>query len=270
MSFSWSHDLKQHRLDPNTLSSLQRDIDELVGLVTAGWLFESQPQSFFQAKVEPLLLELFNYLHKVYEDLEAVPITTAQLSLELQALSPVIHSDIDAALRNDPATIDPIEVVFAYPGFKAVAYHRIAACFYKHNFALIPRLIGERAHALTGIDIHPGAQIGSHFFIDHGSGVVIGETAIIGDNVTLYQGVTLGAIRFQRDPSGIVIKGQPRHPIIQDGVTIYAGATILGRITVGANAVIGGNVWLTESVPAESRLTQQRYLSTKFIDGDGI
>jgi serine O-acetyltransferase len=270
MSFSWSHDLRQHRLDPNTLSCLQRDIDELVRLVTAGLLFESNPRLFFQTKVEPLLLELFNYLHKVYEDLEAVPITTAQLSLELQQLSELIHTDIDAALTNDPATTDPIEVVFAYPGFKAIAYHRIAECFYKHSFALIPRLIGERAHTLTGIDIHPGAKIGSHFFIDHGTGVVIGETAVIGDHVTIYQGVTLGAIRFHRDASGTVIKGQARHPIIQNGVTIYAGATILGRITVGSDSVIGGNVWLTESVPARSRLTQQRYLNNKFIDGDGI
>lgn len=270
MSFSWSHDLKQHRLDHNTLLSFQTEIDELVRRVTTGWLFESNPSQYFQTTVEPLLLELFNYLHKVYEDLEAIPVTTAQLSLELLNLAAIVHTDIDAAITNDPATVDPIEVVFAYPGFKAISYHRIAECFYRHNFALIPRLIGERAHALTGIDIHPGARIGSHFFIDHGTGVVIGETAVIGDHVTLYQGVTLGAIRFHRDPSGVVIKGQARHPIIENGVTIYAGATILGRIQVGARSVIGGNVWLTESVPAESRLTQQRYLSTRFIDGDGI
>ena len=270
MSFSWSHDLKLHKLDHNTLTCFQRDIDELVRRVTAGWLFESNPSQFFQSKVEPLLLELFNYLHKVYEDLEAIPVTTVQLSLELQSLAEIVHTDIDAVINNDPATIDPIEVVFAYPGFKAISYHRIAECFYRHNFALIPRLIGERAHTLTGIDIHPGARIGSHFFIDHGTGVVIGETSIIGNHVTLFQGVTLGAIRFQRDASGVVLKGQARHPIIEDAVTIYAGATILGRITVGTRSVIGGNVWLTESVPAESRLTQQRYLSNRFIDGDGI
>lgn len=270
MSFSWSHDLKQHRLDHSTLVNFQRDIDELVRLVTAGWLFESKPSVFFQTRVEPLLIELFGYLHKVYDDLEAVPVSSAQLSLELQNLAPVIHTDIDAAIRNDPATTDPIEIVFAYPGFKAIAYHRIAECFYKHSIALIPRLIGERAHTLTGIDIHPGARIGSHFFIDHGTGVVIGETSIIGDHVTIFQGVTLGAIRFHRDPSGTVVKGQPRHPIIESNVTIYAGATILGRITVGAKSVIGGNVWLTESIPSGSRLTQQRYLTSNFIDGDGI
>ncbi len=270
MGFSWSHDLKLHKLDHRTLVCFQRDIDELVRLVSAGWLFESNAPEFFRVTVEPLLSELFGYLHRVYEELEPVPVTPAQLSHDLQKLSAVIHTDIDAVITNDPATVDPLEVVFAYPGFKAISYQRIAHCFYRHNFALIPRLIGERAHTLTGIDIHPGAQIGSHFFIDHGTGVVVGETAIIGNHVTIYQGVTLGAIRFHREADGVVVKGQLRHPIIEDGVTIYAGATILGRIVVGAKSVIGGNVWLTESVPAGSRLTQQRYLSTHFIDGDGI
>ncbi|MBC7662017.1 MAG: serine acetyltransferase [Chitinophagaceae bacterium] len=270
MSFSWSHDLKLHKLDHDTWCSFQRDIDELVRLVTIGWLFENNSQAFFQTRIEPLLLELFKYLHRVYEELESVPLTTTQLSRELQDLGPIIHTDIDAALKNDPATKDALEVVFAYPGFKAISYQRIAHCFYRHNFALLPRLITERAHTLTGIDISPGAQIGSHFFIDHGTGVVIGETSIIGNNVTLYQGVTLGAIRFHRDDTGTVVKGQTRHPIIEDGVTIYAGATVLGRITVGAHSIIGGNVWLTESIPAGSRLTQQRYLTSKFMDGDGI
>lgn len=270
MGFSWSHELKLHKLDYSTLCSFQNDIDALVRLVTAGCLFEADESAFFQAKVEPLLVELFKYLHRVYEDKEAIPVTSAQLARELRELSDLIHSDVDAALCNDPATEDPIEVVFAYPGFKAVSYHRIAHCFHRHGIALIPRLISERAHALTGIDIHPGARIGSSFFIDHGTGVVIGETAVIGKHVTIYQGVTLGAKRFQRGPNGVVIKGEARHPIIEDGVTIYAGATILGRITVGNHSVIGGNVWLTESIPANSRLTQQRYLSTSFMDGDGI
>ncbi len=270
MAFAWSHELKRHKLDYTTLCSFQNDIDTLVRLVTAGALFDSEPAQFFQTRVEPVLAELFKYLHKVYEDKEAVPVTTAQLARELMDLSPLFESDVDAALCNDPATDDPIEVVFAYPGFKAISYQRIAHCFYRHGVALIPRLISERAHALTGIDIHPGAVIGGHFFIDHGTGVVIGETAVIGNSVTLYQGVTLGAKRFHRAANGVVIKGEPRHPIIEDGVTIYAGATILGRITIGAQSVIGGNVWVTEGVPAQSRVTQQRYLSNSFIDGDGI
>ncbi len=270
MGFSWSHDLKQHKLDYTTLCSFQADIDTLVRLVQAACLFESDTSSFFQNKVEPLLVELFRYLHRVYEDKEAVPVSSARLAYDLMELKAKIASDVDAALCNDPATEDPLEVVFAYPGFKATCYQRIAHCFYQHKIPLIPRLISERAHALTGIDIHPGAKIGSSFFIDHGTGVVIGETAIIGNHVTIYQGVTLGAKRFHRSANGIVVKGEARHPIIEDGVTIYAGATILGRITVGAESTIGGNVWLTESIPKKSRLTQQRYLSSDFIDGDGI
>lgn len=270
MGFSWSRELKRHKLDYSTLCSFQSDIDTLVRLVTAGCLFEADGAAFFQTKVEPVLLELFQYLHRVYEDKAAVPVSSVQLSHELRDLSDLIHSDVDAALCNDPATDDPIEVVFAYPGFRAITYQRIAHVFYRHGIALIPRLISERAHALTGIDIHPGAKVGASCFIDHGTGVVIGETSVIGNSVTIYQGVTLGAKRFKRSTNGVVIKGGARHPIIEDGVTIYAGATILGRITIGAQSVIGGNVWLTESIPAGSRLTQQRYLNSSFIDGDGI
>lgn len=270
MGFAWTHDLRLHKLDYSTLCSIQNVIDTLVRQVTAGALFESDTSAFFLQNVEPLLVELFKSLHRVYDDKEAVPVTSAQLSFELLELCDALQSDVDAALCNDPATDDPIEVVFAYPGFKAISYNRVAHCFYKHGIPLIPRLISERAHTLTGIDIHPGARIGRSCFIDHGTGVVIGETAVIGDHVTIYQGVTLGAKRFQRAANGVVIKGESRHPLIEDGVTIYAGATILGRIVVGANSVIGGNVWLTESVPAGSRLTQQRYQSSSFIDGDGI
>jgi serine O-acetyltransferase len=188
----------------------------------------------------------------------------------MQAIEHLVRSDIEAALNNDPATDDALEVIICYPGFKATRYHRLAHIFYRHSIPLLPRLISELAHQETGIDIHPGAQIGANFFIDHGTGVVIGETAIIGKNVTLYQGVTLGAKRFYRDDKGIVVKGNARHPVIGDGVTIYAGATILGRITIGDGSSIGGNVWLTESVPPKSRVTQQRYLSSYFTDGDGI
>lgn len=131
-------------------------------------------------------------------------------------------------------------------------------------------MLAELAHNDTGIDIHPGARIGAHFFIDHGTGVVIGETTVIGQQVTLYQGVTLGAKKFPRDKNGSIIKDASRHPSIGDGVTIYSGATILGGIHIGDGSIIGGNVWLTESVPAGSRITQQRYRSQTFIDGDGI
>jgi serine O-acetyltransferase len=192
------------------------------------------------------------------------------LSQELLATGPLLHSDIEMALLNDPATADPLEVLLCYPGFKATAAHRIAHVFYRHNIPLLPRMIAEVSHEQTGIDIHPGAQIGSHFFIDHGTGVVIGETAIIGNRVTIFQGVTLGAKRFERTADGSVVKGKPRHPIIGDNVTIYSGATVLGRITVGKGSVIGGNVWLTESVGEQSRVTQQQFVSTYFTAGDGI
>ena len=147
---------------------------------------------------------------------------------------------------------------------------RIAHELYQLEVPLIPRIITEHAHSLTGIDIHPGARIGEHFFIDHGTGVVIGETSRIGRNVRLYQGVTLGAKSFPLDENGRPIKGIDRHPIVEDDVVIYAGATILGRIVIGRGASIGGNVWLTHSVPANARVTQAEARETKFEDGGGI
>lgn len=270
-NFEWSRRLGSQAIDPSAINRLHKDIDELVHAVTKGCLCAPAPSTHFQERVEPLLKDLFIHLHRLYSDRpEPIPVSIPQLSQEFQACSALIQSDIDAALANDPATEDPLEIAICYPGFKAVCFHRVAHVLQRHRIPLLPRLISERAHSATGIDIHPGAEIGSHFFIDHGTGVVIGETAVIGKGVTLYQGVTLGAKRFQRDNSGALIKGQPRHPILQDGVTVYAGATILGRITVGTGSTIGGNVWLTESVPPQSRITQQRYLSTFFIDGDGI
>ena len=137
-------------------------------------------------------------------------------------------------------------------------HHRIAHELYKNKVPLIPRIISEMAHSRTGIDIHPGAQIGEYFFIDHGTGVVIGETCIIGKHCRLYQGVTLGALSFPKNADGTLVKGNLRHPILEDNVTVYAGATILGRITVGEGAVIGGNVWVTSDVPPHTTLTQEK------------
>jgi serine O-acetyltransferase len=173
----------------------------------------------------------------------------------LPALRDVLKADVAAALDGDPAARSADEVIISYPGLKAVAVQRIAHQLYKAGIPLIPRAMGEYAHTETGIDIHPGATIGRGFFIDHGTGVVIGETAVIGDNVKLYQGVTLGALSFPKDACGKLIKGAKRHPNIEDDVTIYAGATILGDITVGKGSVIGGNVWLTESVPEKTKIT---------------
>lgn len=173
----------------------------------------------------------------------------------LPAIREVLKTDVQAALDGDPATNSKDEIVIAYPGLKAVAIQRIAHELYLARVPLIPRVMGEYAHTVTGIDIHPGAAIGRSFFIDHGTGVVIGETAVIGDNVKIYQGVTLGALSFPKDACGRLIKGAKRHPNIEDNVTIYAGATILGNITVGHDSVVGGNVWLTESVAPYSKIT---------------
>jgi serine O-acetyltransferase len=170
----------------------------------------------------------------------------------------LLRDDVQAAYAGDPAAKSPAETIFCYPGVFAITNHRIAHELYNLGVPVIPRIISENAHSVTGIDIHPGAKIGKSFFIDHGTGVVIGETSIIGERVRLYQGVTLGAKSFPLDEKGIPIKGVDRHPIIGDDVVIYAGATILGRIKVGARSVIGGNVWLTQSIPPDSSITQGR------------
>lgn len=167
----------------------------------------------------------------------------------LPAIRLLLDSDVLAAYAGDPAARSVDEVLLCYPGIQAMIYHRIAHEFYKLGVTLIARIIAEISHSATGIDIHPGAQIDSGCFIDHGTGVVIGETAIIGKNVRIYQAVTLGAKSFTADENGVLHKGLPRHPIVEDGVVIYAGATILGRITIGKNAVIGGNTWVTDDVP---------------------
>jgi serine O-acetyltransferase len=178
--------------------------------------------------------------------------------------------DVTAAFEGDPAAPSADEVVFCYPGLLAVTYQRIAHELFVLGVPLIPRMITEEAHALTGIDIHPGAAIGEGFFIDHGTGVVIGETAVIGNRVRLYQGVTLGARSFPRDAQGRLVKGVPRHPILEEGVVVYANATILGRVVVGRGSVIGGNVWLTRSVPPGSIVTQREPEEALFHSGAGI
>ena len=174
------------------------------------------------------------------------------LATELLGTFPTIREmlklDCQAALDGDPATRSLDEIILAYPGFKAVAIYRLAHEFYIRRIPLVPRIMSEYAHTVTGIDINPGATIGKSFFIDHGTGVVIGETAILGDNVKLYQGVTLGALSFPKDGCGHLIKGTKRHPNLEDNVTVYAGATILGDVTIAHHSTIGGNVWLTSSV----------------------
>ncbi len=179
-------------------------------------------------------------------------------------------TDVEATYLNDPAARNLGEVIFCYPGIRAITNYRIAHKLLKLNVPLIPRFITEMAHSETGIDIHPKAQIGEQFTIDHGTGVVIGSTSILGNNVKIYQGVTLGAKSFPLDENGNPIKGIPRHPIVEDDVVIYAGATILGRITIGKGSVIGGNVWVTEDVPPNSRIVQSKAKENTFTFGAGI
>lgn len=174
----------------------------------------------------------------------------------LPSIRAILDTDVEAAFRGDPAARSVDEVLLCYPGIVAIIHHRIAHELYLRDLPLLARIVAELAHAETGIDIHPGARIGHSFFIDHGTGVVIGETAVIGDRVRIYQAVTLGAKRFEQGEDGALQKGQPRHPVVEDDVVIYAGATILGRITVGKGSTIGGNVWVTRSVKPGSHVSQ--------------
>ncbi len=175
----------------------------------------------------------------------------------LPRIRDLLAGDVKAAYAGDPAAKTPGETIFCYPSITAMTNHRIANVLHRLGVPLIPRIISEMGHSRTGIDIHPGAEIGEQFFIDHGTGVVIGETCIIGKNCRIYQGVTLGALSFAKGEDGMLVKGQPRHPILEDNVTVYAGATILGRVTIGAGSIIGGNVWLTRSTPPGARIVQQ-------------
>lgn len=196
--------------------------------------------------------------------------TTSAFLRRLPELRRLLALDAVAAYEGDPAARSPSEAIFCYPGVLAVTAHRIAHELHRLEAPMIPRIINEYAHSLTGIDIHPGAEIDEGFFIDHGTGVVIGETCRIGRRARIYQGVTLGAKSFPLDERGYPIKGIARHPIVEDEVTIYSGATVLGRVTIGKGSVIGGNVWLTRSVAPGSRIAQARPTPQLFEGGGGI
>lgn len=177
---------------------------------------------------------------------------------KLKDIREVLATDVVAAYNGDPAAESYAEIISCYPVMKALTNYRVAHELYLLGVPFIPRILTEMAHSQTGIDIHPGAKIGSYFTIDHGTGVVVGSTCIIGNHVKLYQGVTLGAKSFPLDENGNPIKGIPRHPIIEDDVIIYSNATILGRITIGKGATIGGNLWVTEDVPPGGRVLQHK------------
>ena len=203
-------------------------------------------------------------------DREQASAIIQEFAKRLPHIRSLLESDIQAAYEGDPAARSIDEILVCYPGFTAITHYRLAHELHRLGAPLIARMISEIAHSATGIEIHPGAQIGGSFFIDHGTGVVIGETAIIGEHVRLYQAVTLGAKRFPLDEHGALIKGNIRHPIVEDDVVIYAGATILGRITIGRGSTIGGNVWLTRSVPPGSSISQAQIRNEMFDGGAGI
>lgn len=225
------------------------NVEELFGLLTeqiqAGLCFglENTPSD--------------NVIKKI-PDRDTAASIAARFISRLPEIRRILATDVEAAYYGDPAATCFGEIICCYPIIRAITNYRIAHELYMLNVPLIPRIITEMAHSETGIDIHPGAQIGHHFTIDHGTGVVIGATCIIGNNVKLYQGVTLGAKSFPLDENGNPIKGIVRHPILEDDVIVYSNATILGRITIGKGATIGGNIWVTDSVPAGSRIVQRR------------
>lgn len=210
--------------------------------------------------------EAISTKEKAYEEANRLALAFID---ELPEIKRLLYTDVKAMFDNDPAAPNFGEVIFCYPVVNAMTHYRIAHKLHELKVPVIPRIITEQAHSKTGIDIHPGATIGEYFAIDHGTGVVIGETCIIGNHVTLYQGVTLGAKSFKYDENGNMLN-VPRHPIIEDHVTVYSNASILGRITIGHDSVIGGNIWVTHSVPPYSRIQQSKAVDVAFQDGAGI
>jgi serine O-acetyltransferase len=211
---------------------------------------------------------------KTYEECEKcknrAPDIASDFIEKLPELRNMLESDIQATYNGDPASKSPEEIIFSYPGIRAITNYRLAHELNNLEVPLLPRIITEMAHSDTGIDIHPGARIGQNFVIDHGTGVVIGESCVIGKNVKLYQGVTLGAKSFPLDENGNPIKGVDRHPVVEDDVVMYAEATVLGRVTIGAGSVIGGNVWITRDIPPKSKIVQQKAQTMNFSYGEGI
>lgn len=242
-------DLRQESEDFYIAHTLDRTLNALLEQVKLTLFYEARYRAsatIRDSNHQPDEKPLEERAHKIVQDFaNALPIIRRTLD-----------SDVQAAYHGDPAARSVDEVLLCYPGILAIIHHRLAHQLYISNVPLLARLISEQAHSVTGIDIHPGAQIGRGFFIDHGTGVVIGETCIIGERVRIYQAVTLGAKRFETDDEGQLQKDYVRHPIVEDDVVIYAGATILGRVTIGQGSVIGGNVWLTKSVPPGSQIMQ--------------
>ncbi|MDR1678861.1 MAG: serine acetyltransferase [Prevotellaceae bacterium] len=271
-----THGIIYHSCNETSPLPSVHELEEVVTITRAivfpGYFGNSEVNSENLAlHIEQHVKRLFNLLEKqIYAGLCFDPADNYQTKLEraqrlaaefitcLPQLRELLTTDVIAAYNGDPAAKSYAEVILCYPAIRAISNYRMAHELLHLGVPLIPRIITEMAHSETGIDIHPGARIGAYFTIDHGTGVVIGETAVIGKNVKLYQGVTLGAKSFPLDRDGNPIKGINRHPIIEDDVIIYSNASILGRITVGRGSVIGGNVWIDNDLPAGSKVLQKK------------
>lgn len=259
-------------LTPSTRQTIHQITDDLIAIIFPGCHGPEIPLERFDEHLNEKLYSVMSTLHEQVKRAfeyqckidrcdecndcdKRADDAVKKLIESLPSIMKTLQKDIIAAYEGDPAARSTMEVVMSYPCIYAIAIYRLAHVLYESGVPLIPRVMTEHAHSKTGIDIHPGAKIGSGFFIDHGTGVVIGETCVIGENVKLYQGVTLGALSFEKDANGNLIKGIKRHPNVGDNVIIYAGATILGgNTTIGSNSEIGGNVWLIHSVPPNSKV----------------
>ncbi|AXA33613.1 serine O-acetyltransferase EpsC [Francisella adeliensis] len=216
------------------------------------------------------LLESFYLFIREKQELSAIQKTTDDFMTVMPTIEQLIEKDIQSAYERDPSAYNKVEIILCFPGIDAIMMHRISHALDNLNIPILPRMISKKTHEKTSIDIHPKAKIGESFFIDHGAGVVIGETCIVGNFVTLYHGVTLGAKSFPKDENNEVIRGIKRHPNIEDNVTIYSNTTILGDITIGRESIIGANVSITKDIAPKSRVYQQKYKQTTFEDGLGI
>lgn len=258
MSYSIYIRNQERTKNPINKNQVEAWVDELIK-----WLFDINQEHnnyrFFQNKEKLLQLKLQDVLAKVTDDTNQIVVNSNHFFDSLEQIHFVLINDLETIINFDPAAKSKEEVLIAYPGFFAITAYRIANVFWKLDIPIIPRVITEYVHSRTGIDIHPGAEIGENFFIDHGTGIVIGETTKIGNNVKIYQGVTLGALSVSKDNAS-----DKRHPTIENNVTIYANATILGgNTTIGVNSVIGGNVWLTHSVPENSLVYHKSEIEIK-------
>ncbi len=282
-------DDKEEAMMPAGAGSLPsvEEVRHIVSLVKSiiftDYFYKRQPEQKIRAYyIGVNMEELYNLLCRQIarglqfcEDCAESEVSPAANKLALKFLNKLpevkrlLYTDVEAMFQNDPAATNYGEVIYCYPVVDAMTHYRIAHVLHEMQVPVIPRIITEQAHSKTGIDIHPGASIGEYFAIDHGTGVVVGETCIIGNHVTLYQGVTLGAKSFKYDADGNMLN-IPRHPIIENNVTIYSNASILGRITIGHHSVIGGNIWVTNDIPPYSRLQQSKAVDLSFQDGLGI